>query len=104
MENKKNDVLLIIAVVIGLVVVSGILGFMIGRHFPAKEKTVPGNIVVPSVNAENVYIEEVLPNETLQEIADRHGIPIDEIRKINTGLPKDGKLKPFTSIKIPAKF
>ena len=51
----------------------------------------------------SLYTEEVLPNETLQDIADRHGMTPEEIRAVNPGLPADGKLKPFTSIKIPNK-
>ncbi len=51
----------------------------------------------------SLYTEEVLPNETLQDIADRHGLTPEKIRKVNPGLSADGKLKPFTSIKIPNK-
>jgi LysM repeat protein len=53
--------------------------------------------------AGSLYTEEVLPNETIQDIADRHGMTPEEIRAVNPGLPADGKLKPFTSIKIPNK-
>ena len=49
----------------------------------------------------SLYTEEVLPNETLQDIADRHDLTTEELRALNPGLPEDGKLKPFTSIKIP---
>ena len=51
----------------------------------------------------SLYTEEVLPNETLQDIADRHGMTPEEIIAVNPGLSADGKLKPFTSIKIPNK-
>lgn len=52
---------------------------------------------------DDLYTEEVLPNETLQEIAERHGLKVEDLRKVNPGLPADGKLKPFSSIKIPNK-
>jgi LysM repeat protein len=52
---------------------------------------------------DDLYTEEVLPNETLQEIAERHGFTEEDLRKVNPGLPADGKLKPFESIKIPNK-
>lgn len=52
---------------------------------------------------DDLYTEEVLPNETLKEIAERHGVTEEELRKVNPGLPADGKLKPFSSIKIPNK-
>ena len=51
----------------------------------------------------SLYIEEVLPNETLQEIADRHGCTVEEILAVNPGLSANKELKPFTSIKIPNK-
>jgi len=57
--------------------------------------------IVDSEPAGSLYTEEVLPNETLQDIADRHGMTPEDIRAVNPGLPADGKLKPFTSIKIP---
>lgn len=57
------------------------------------EQEIPGSL----------YTEEVLPNETLQEIAERHGFTPEQIRAVNPGLPADGKLKPFSSIKIPNK-
>jgi LysM domain-containing protein len=47
------------------------------------------------------YVEEILPGETLQEIADRHGLTPEAIIKVNPNIPADGKLKPFSSIKIP---
>ena len=52
---------------------------------------------------DDLYTEEVLPNETLQEIAERHGFTEEDLRKVNPDLPSDGKLKPFSSIKIPNK-
>ena len=52
---------------------------------------------------DDLYTEEVLPNETLKEIAERHGLTEEDLRKVNPGLPADGKLKPFESIKIPNK-
>ena len=51
----------------------------------------------------SLYTEEVLPNETLQDIADRHGMTPEDIIAVNPGLSADEKLKPFTSIKIPNK-
>ena len=57
--------------------------------------------IADSETAGSLYTEEVLPNETLQDIADRHGMTPEDIRAVNPGLPADGKLKPFTSIKIP---
>ena len=53
--------------------------------------------------ADDLYTEEVLPNETLPEIAERHGLKIEELLKVNPGLKVNQKLKPFTSIKIPNK-
>jgi LysM repeat protein len=49
------------------------------------------------------YTEEVIPNETLQEIADRHGCTVEEILKVNPNLKSEDDLKPFTSIIIPKK-
>lgn len=49
------------------------------------------------------YTEEVIPNETLQEIADRHGCTVEEILKVNPSIKSEDDLKPFTSIVIPKK-
>lgn len=49
------------------------------------------------------YTEEVIPNETLQEIADRHGCTVEEILKVNPSIKSEDDLKPFTSIIIPKK-
>lgn len=59
--------------------------------------------IVDSELPQSMYTEEVIPGETLQEIADRHGLTPEEIRAVNSDIPPDGKLKPFTSIKIPNK-
>ncbi len=61
------------------------------------------NVIDNSETPGSLYTEEVLPNETLQDIADRHGITPEDIRAVNPELPANGKLKPFTSIKIPNK-
>lgn len=53
--------------------------------------------------ADDLYTEEVLPNETLQEIAERHGLKVEDILKVNPGIKPGQKLKPFSSIKIPSK-
>lgn len=53
--------------------------------------------------SEDLYTEEVLPNETLQEIAERHGLKVEDILKVNPSLNANQKLQPFTSIKIPNK-
>lgn len=53
--------------------------------------------------SDDLYTEEVLPNETLQEIAERHGMKVEDILKVNPRLKANQKLKPFTSIKIPNK-
>lgn len=49
------------------------------------------------------YTEEVIPNETLQEIADRHGCTVEEILKVNPKIKSEDDLKPFTTIIIPKK-
>ena len=59
--------------------------------------------IVDTEPAGALYTEEVLPNETLQDIADRHGMTPEDIIAVNPGLSLDTKLKPFTSIKIPNK-
>ena len=51
----------------------------------------------------DLYTEEILPNETLTEIAERHGLTVEELLKVNPELKADQKLKPFSSIKIPNK-
>ena len=61
----------------------------VGRKLPKQSK--------------ELYTEEVLPNETLAEIAERHALTVDDILKVNPGLKANQKLKPFTSIKIPNK-
>jgi LysM repeat protein len=53
--------------------------------------------------ADDLYVEEVLPNETLQEIAERHGLTVEDLLKVNPSIKADQKLKPFSSIKIPNK-
>ena len=52
---------------------------------------------------DDLFTEEVLPNETLQEIAERHGLKVEDLLKVNPGLRVNKKLKPFSSIKIPNK-
>ncbi|NOY74240.1 MAG: LysM peptidoglycan-binding domain-containing protein [Kiritimatiellaeota bacterium] len=49
------------------------------------------------------YTEEVIPNETLQEIADRNGCTVEEILKANPNIKSEDDVKPFTSIIIPKK-
>jgi len=51
----------------------------------------------------DLYTEEILPNETLPEIAERHGLTVEELLKVNPELKANQKLKPFSSIKIPNK-
>lgn len=51
----------------------------------------------------DLYTEEILPNETLLEIAERHGLTVEELLKVNPELKANQKLKPFSSIKIPNK-
>ncbi len=50
-----------------------------------------------------LYTEEVLPNDTLQQIAEKYGVTPEAIMAVNPDIPADGKLRPFTSIKIPNK-
>jgi len=52
---------------------------------------------------DDLFTDEVLPGETVQEIAEQHGFTEEELRAVNPGLPANGKLEPFTSIRIPNK-
>ena len=52
---------------------------------------------------DDLFSDEVLPGETLREIAEQHGFTVEELRAVNPGLSADGQLKPFSSIKIPNK-
>jgi LysM repeat protein len=44
---------------------------------------------------------QVLPGENLQSVADLYGMKVDDLRKANPALPADGKLAPFSIIKVP---
>lgn len=49
---------------------------------------------------QDVYTQEVDGNETLEDIAKQHSIPIDNIRKMNPNLPANRKLKAGTPVII----
>ncbi|MBN1865369.1 MAG: LysM peptidoglycan-binding domain-containing protein [Victivallales bacterium] len=53
--------------------------------------------------SQDFFMEEILPNETIQEIAERHGLSVEALLKANPEIKLNQKLKPFTSIKIPLK-
>ncbi len=55
----------------------------------------------PADTPQNFFMEEILPNETIQEIAERHGLSVEALLKANPEIKPNQKLKPFTSIKIP---
>lgn len=44
---------------------------------------------------------QVLPGETLQSIADLYGLQAEDLRKANPAVPADGKLTPFSNLKVP---
>jgi len=47
------------------------------------------------------YREQVLPDETLEEIAERNAITVEDILKINPQIKKDRKIEPFSFINLP---
>jgi len=49
------------------------------------------------------YEEQILPSDTLEDIANRNGVTPEDIRALNPQIPPSGKLKPFTTIKIRRK-
>ena len=55
----------------------------------------------PAGAPQDFFMEEILPGETLQEIAERHAITVDDLLKANPEIKPGQKLKAFTSIKIP---
>ena len=44
---------------------------------------------------------QVLPGENLQSVADLYGMKVEDLRKANPAVPADGKLAPFSIIKVP---
>ena len=47
------------------------------------------------------YTEQVLPDETLQEIAERNGLTVKDLLKANPQLKPGQKIEPFSNINIP---
>ena len=49
------------------------------------------------------YTEQILPDETIEEIAERNNFTVEEILKVNPQIKPGEKIKSFSTIKIPKK-
>ena len=59
----------------------------------------------PSANTpkDDYYTEQILPDETIEEIAERNNFTVEEILKVNPQIKPGEKIKSFSTIKIPKK-
>jgi LysM repeat protein len=51
-------------------------------------------------HVDEYFTEQVLPSDTLDDMARRNGVTVEQLRKLNPQIPQNGKLKPFTELKI----
>jgi LysM repeat protein len=75
--------------------------------------TTPGTAATPATpaagqaiddlvkSAESFSEHQVLPGENLQSVADLYGMKVEDLRQANPGVAADGKLPPFSIIKVP---
>ena len=56
-----------------------------------------------NIPKDNYYTEQILPDETIEEIAERNGFTIEEILKVNPQIKPGEKIKSFSTINIPKK-
>jgi LysM repeat protein len=54
-----------------------------------------------SESSKAYYTEQVLPDETLEEIAERNGLTVSELLEVNPQIVPGQKIEPFSNINIP---